>query len=445
MEDALIIYGGNILRGDVTLSGAKNISLKIMIAALMFENEVILENVPRIVDVIELLDLIKALGGKAEFIAQNTLRIDGRTLKEKTVDLLFSSKIRVSFMLFAPLLYRFGSCSVPNPGGCRIGARPIDRIVDGMRAIGIDVHYHSETGYYDATVRSPIKGSYTFLKVSHTATELLILLSLMAAEPVRINNAALEPEIDELIAFLNASNAQIAREGRAIVIRPGGKLFATKPFRIIADRNEAVTYATMALTTKGDVRIHGINRKHMEYFDRKIGEIGGGIAYEGTITRYYYKGLLRASKIETAPHPGFMTDWQPNWAVLMTQAQGASLIIERVFENRFAYVEELRKLGAIIDFVKAPVPNPMEYFFFNFDPKKVYNQAIRIEGPKHLHGGALHINDLRAGASLAVAALSAEGESIIIGSTILARGYENFVDKVRALGGLIQISEIDNA
>jgi len=442
MEDALVIYGGNTLRGDVTLSGAKNVSLKIMIAALMFENEVILENVPRIVDVMELIDLIKALGGYAEFIDKNTLKIDGRTLKEKTVDLLYGSKIRVSFMLFAPLLYRFGSCSVPNPGGCRIGARPIDRIVDGMMAIGIDVHYHSETGYYDANLRSPVKGSFTFTKASHTATELLILLSLMATEPIRINNAALEPEIDELISFLNASNAKITREGTTIVIKPGQKLVATAPFTIIADRNEAVTYATMALTTKGDVRIHGINRKHMEYFDRKIGEVGGGIAYEGTTTRYFYKGILKASKIETAPHPGFMTDWQPNWAVLMTQAEGTSMIIERVFENRFAYVEELRKLGAVIDFVKAPVPNPVEYFFFNFDPNKAYNQAIRLEGPKHLHGGALHINDLRAGASLAVAALTAEGESVIIGSTILARGYENFIEKVRGIGGEIREGEV---
>lgn len=442
MEDTYVVYGGKPLRGNVQLSGAKNVALKIIIASLMCDGEVLLHNVPRINDVLELLDLIRSLGGIAELSTTNDLLVDGRSLRLNTVDLLFGSKIRVSFMMFAPLLYRFKSCNVPNPGGCRIGARPIDRIVEGMQALGITVTYHSETGYYTANSDKPIRGSYTFSKPSHTATELLILLALMGSEMIRIHNAALEPEIDELISFINASGGAVAREGTSIIIRPKLPLHPPKSFTIISDRNEAVTYATLALATKGDINIHGIVPSLLRTFDKKIKEIGGGIEYKSdTVTRYYCTGELKAIHIETAPHPGFMTDWQPNWAVLMTQAQGTSIISERVFENRFSYVEELRKLGASIDFVKTPISNPVEYFFFNFDPKKAYYHTIRIEGPKSLHGGALHIADLRAGASLAVAALVADGESVIIGASILARGYENFVEKVRGLGGSIKVAE----
>ena len=167
--------------------------------------------------------------------------------------------------------------------------------------------------------------------------------------------------------------------------------------------------------------------------------VGAGVNPLGkSLVNFYYRGSLKSSNIETSPHPGFMTDWQPNWAILMTQAKGLSIIHERVFENRFSYVEELRKLGAEIDYIKVPVKNPTEYFFFNFDPLKKYNQAIRIRGKQELHGGVLDIADLRAGATLAIAALVAEGESVVNSASTLERGYENLVAKIQNLGGDIR-------
>ncbi len=438
MEDAFIIKGGRKLQGEVNVSGAKNVALKVIIGSLMFDHEVTLQNIPRILDVYELLDLIKFLGGKAEFTDKNTVVVDGNHLTTNRVNLLHGSKIRVSFMLFAPLLFRFQECFVPNPGGCRIGARPIDRIVEGMKKIGIGVNYDSETGYYKATRNQAPSGSYTFPKPTHTGTELLILLSLMTKSTVTIHNAASEPEIDELIMFLNQSGAKIKKNGMNLEVAPLQRLSRKDSFAIGPDRNEAVTFATLALATKGRITIPSFPPQTLAAFIKKLKEIGAGIDQRDDSLEVYYRQPLKSSNVETAPHPGFMTDWQPNWAVLMTQAQGESIIHERVFENRFSYVDELRKLGAEIDYIKIPVKNPMEYFFFNFDPAKKYNQAIRVKGFQELHGGVLTISDLRAGATLAIAALAADGESVVNGASIMERGYENFVEKVKALGGEIE-------
>lgn len=439
MEDSFVITGGRKLEGNIKLSGAKNVALKVIIASLMFDEEVILKNIPRILDVIELLNLIKSLGGKADFIDQNTVSINGHELKDNKVDLLYASKIRVSFMFFAPLLYKFGRCYVPNPGGCRIGARPIDRTIDGMKKLGIHVEYDSKTGYYEATMPDKPSGNYKFNKSSHTGTEMLMLLALFGKSEIIIENAAVEPEIDDLINFLNQSGASISKSGNKLHIKPVAKLHTNQPYTIIPDRNEAVTFISMVCATRGAITLENINPQHLTSYAKKLTEAGVTINNTGEQKMYFStSNPLKSVNVETSPHPGFMTDWQPSWAILMTQAQGESTIYERVFENRFAYVEELRKLGAEIDFIKAPVINPSEYFFFNFDPSKKYNQAIRIKGPQKLHGGALNIADLRAGATLVEAAIIAEGESIINNASILERGYENFVEKVKSLGGNIK-------
>ncbi len=439
MEDAYKIKGGNVLGGEIELSGAKNVALKVIISALMLQGEVILHNIPRISDVIELMHLIKLLGGKAEFIQSGTVSVSGENLSTNKVDLLHGSKIRVSFLLFAPLLMKFGECFIPNPGGCRIGARPIDRIIDGMRKLGIPVTYDSATGYYHAKLHKPPSGSFKFCKPSHTGTELLLVIALLTNSSVLIENAALEPEIDDLISFLNQSGAKISRRGSVISVQQSAALKQQKQFHIISDRNEAITYATLALATKGNVYIRHICYGLIHTFVDKIKKAGAGFEkLEEDSYRFFYRKPLVHSSIETSPHPGFMTDWQPNWAVLMTQAKGESFILERVFENRFSYVEELRRLGARIEFVKMPVINPSEFFFFNFDPGKKYNQAVKVTGPQSLHGGVLTIADLRAGATLATAALIAEGESVVYGTSILERGYEGFVEKVTALGGDIR-------
>lgn len=440
MEDAFIINGGKKLGGEITLSGAKNASLKLIIASLLFNGQkIILENVPKINDVLELIHLINLMGGRAKFIENNVLEIDSANLNTNRVDMLHGSKIRVSFMFFAPLLYKFGECYIPNPGGCRIGARPIDRIIEGMKTIGVKVSYSSDTGYYHAVLKQKPSGFYRFKKPTHTGTELLIMFSVFSKDRVILENCALEPEIDNLIDFLNQSGAKIRRIKDKIEIEGVKNLNFNRPFKVISDRNEAVTYVILVLASFGKIKVKAIDEESLFAFNQKLKEAGVSVIKENDSFFYHsYGPILKATNIETSPHPGFMTDWQPNWTVLMTQAKGKSMIVERVFENRFAYVEELKKLGAKIEFVDFKVDNPTDFYFFNYDIKSSYQQAIIVDGPVKLHNGVVNITDLRAGASLAIAALLASGESIVNGASILKRGYEKFVEKIKSLGGEIR-------
>ncbi|MFA5137370.1 MAG: UDP-N-acetylglucosamine 1-carboxyvinyltransferase [Patescibacteria group bacterium] len=439
MEDAFIIRGGKKLHGTVTLSGAKNVALKAVIAALLFDGPVVLKNIPRIGDIDELLHLIRILGAYAEFTGVNTVSIDGRNLQENKLDFLHASKIRASFLLFAPLLYKLKHAFIPNPGGCRIGARPIDRIVSGMKSLGIAVSYQTETGYYEARMVGKPEGSFTFKKPSHTGTELMIMLSVFCKGTVVIRNCALEPEIDDLISFLNEGGGKIVRKENDIFIEGVSSLRQKQSFSIVSDRNEAITYAILGIITHGDVTVFSIPDYYIGTFVDFVRKMGAGA--EKTKQggwRFYYKRSLKPIDIVTGTHPGFMTDWQPNMAVLLTQANGMSFIHERVFENRFSYVDELVKVGAKIDLVKPEIENAAAFYLFNYDQTKEYLQAIRVYGPQRLHSGVMKISDLRAGATLAIAALVAEGESVINGASILERGYENFIEKVRGLGGDIQ-------
>lgn len=439
MEDSFIIEGGKPLRGTVHISGAKNVALKVLIGAMLFEGKVLLHNIPRIGDVFELLQLMNTLGAKAEFIEDNTVYVDSSDMHDNSLDLLSASKIRVSFMLFAPLLHKSNEAHIPNPGGCRLGARPIDRIVDGMKALGVDVNYDSDSGYFHASMKRKPAGTFTFPKVSHTGTELLIMIGVFSDSTVIIENAALEPEIDDLISFFNEAGANIRRDGTSIIIQGVSSLKQSKPFAISADRNEAATYAVLGIATKGDVTVTDIRPSDLAAFNAALIEAGAGVEQiNDTSIRYYYKGELQPIHIETMPHPGFMTDWQPPMAVLLTQANGVSTIHERMFENRFSFVDELKKLGATIEFIDMKVENPSTYYEFNYEPDKEYKQAIEITGTEELHNGVLKISDLRAGATLAIGALIAQGESVITGAVHLERGYEDFVAKVQSLGGTIE-------
>lgn len=439
MIDSYLIKGGKPLKGEIVLSGAKNVALKTIIAALIFKGDVILKNIPKINDVLDLIDLIKSLGVKADFIEKNTLVINSDNLKNNRVDLQYGSKIRVSFMLFAPLLNRFGECFVPNPGGCRIGARPIDRIINGLIALGIKVNYDSETGYYHAKIVSKPKGKYRFGKPSHTGTELLMMIGLMTDEKVVVDNIANEPEIDDLILYLTSAGANIQEEGGKIIISKSPQLKQKEPFIIMSDRNELVTYATLAVASQGNVIIGPIKEGLIVSFLEIMRKAGAGVEKIAKDKfRFFYQGKIKPVNIETSPHPGFMTDWQPSWAILMLAAKDESVIHERVFENRFSYVEELKKLGAKIDFTDTKVENPEIFYHFNYEKGQKYQQIIKIQGGNKLHNAILNISDLRAGAALACAALLATGESVVNGTSILERGYEDFVEKIKKLGGEIK-------
>lgn len=443
-EDAFIVTGGKPMNGSVSVSGAKNVALKVVIAALMLQKPVTLKNIPHIKDIEELLTLISDLGGKWEFVSKNTLLVDGTSLVQNKVDLLYGSKIRVSFMMFAPLLYRLGTALIPNPGGCRIGARSIDRTIDMMKQFGVQVQYNSKTGYYSASRMNNTFTAihYRFDKKTHTGTELALLFAACADGTTMLDNCALEPEIDDLIAFLNMNGAKIKRAGDSIMITGVQELSnrsSKGEFTIMGDRNEAVTYAVLAMATKGDITVHGADAAHLGPFVEKVREAGGGIEEKKNAIRFFYKKDLQHTYVVTLPHPGFMTDWQAPWAVLMTQAQGKSTLHETVFENRFGYVKELKKMGASITFFQPELEDPHHTYQFKSNKNKTYkNQAIEIVGNTPLHNAVLKVTDMRAGASLIIAALIAPGESVVDGATIIDRGYEDIVEKLSNLGASIR-------
>ncbi|MEI7652980.1 MAG: UDP-N-acetylglucosamine 1-carboxyvinyltransferase [bacterium] len=438
MQDSYIIHGGKPLKGQVTLSGAKNASIKLMIASLLFDTPVVLHRVPANEDNQHLRDLFADLGVSVSY-ENGTVTIDPRTIHKSEVSLYHGSLIRSSFLLFGPLLHRFGRTRIPNPGGCRIGARPIDRITDGLTAIGMDITYHSETGYYDASARQISDAEYTFAKSSHTGTEALLLYAVKRTGTTTIHHAALEPEIDDLISFLNDGGAQITREGTDLLIRGVSSLKQSHPHTVLVDRNEAVTFAALAYATRGDITLTNIDPSLIATFTQKLSEAGAHVELVDEHTmRFIGDRRLKATDIQTAPHPGYMTDWQPQWGLMMSTAEGVSEIHETLLESRLNYVQELQKVGAKMELFQPEVANPLELYQFNYDPAGSYKQAVRITGVDRLHNGVMQIHDIRAGAVVVMAALSAEGESVIYGAAQVERGYENLVEKITSLGGSIQ-------
>ena len=266
-----------------------------------------------------------------------------------------------------------------------------------------------------------------------------MMIGLMTGDKVVIENIANEPEIDDLILYLNSSGARIVEEENKIIIGQTSELKQKEAFTIMSDRNELVTYATLAVASKGEVIISPINENLIGSFLEIMKKTGAGVEVISNFKyRFFNKGEIKPVDIETSPHPGFMTDWQPSWAILMIKANGQSVIHERVFENRFSYVDELKKLGSNIKFIESKVENPSDFYHFNYDKNNAYQQTIKIIGPSQLHNAILNIADLRAGAALACGALLAEGESVVNGASILERGYEDFVEKVKKLGGEIR-------
>jgi UDP-N-acetylglucosamine 1-carboxyvinyltransferase len=306
--------------------------------------------------------------------------------------------------------------------------------------MGVKIQYDSKDGYFHALAPKGLTGAtYEFSKSTHTGTETMLLAAVLAKGKTVLENAAQEPEVDELIGLLNRMGAKIIRENpRKIVIEGVTKLHGAE-FTIAPDRNEVVTFAVAALITQGDIFIRDIKSKGLEEFLELVKYCGGGIEEKQNGIRFFYKEELKPSNVVTSFYPGFMTDWQGPWAVLMTKANGQSSIHETVYENRFTYVDELKKMGANIEFYKPEVKNPEEVYNFNIKDDNGKNfHAIRIFGPTTLHNAALTISDLRAGASLVLAALAAKGESVLFDIEHLDRGYEQFEQRLSNLGANIK-------
>lgn len=430
-----VIEGGIPLIGRVKLSGAKNAGFKEMIAALFTDEEVVLGNISKVSDVSVLKDIIADLGGKVENNKNHEVRIIGKGIKRYQVDERFGSSARVSSMLAGPILYRFGKASFPSPGGDKIGQRPIDRHIDGLIALGAKVE---RTGEYFFVKARKLKGTtYRFAKSTHTGTETLIMCAVWAQGKTVLQNAAAEPEIDDLIELLNKMGAKIKRTKKREIEIEGVTSFKGTQHSVMPDRNEAVTYACMALGTLGDVFIETARKADLEAFIQKVEEAGGGVEEKFGGVRFFTKGPLKPTYLETEIHPGFMTDWQALWTTLMTCANGESTIHERVFESRFAFVTQLKSMGANIELFSPKIKDPASFYEFNYQKKDQHMHAVKVVGPTKLRGTSLEVSDIRAGATLVLAALMADGRSDIYNIEHIERGYENLENKLRGLGAKI--------
>lgn len=442
--EKFIVAGPTVLHGDVTIAGAKNVALKAIVVSLLTEEPVILHNMPHIRDVLLMLDVVRSLGAEATF-EENTVKIvDGKTRKT-IVPLEIGARLRTSSMVLGPMLSRYGSAMIPNPGGCRIGARPIDRHIEGLKAMGATIEYNSTDGFFHAEAKHLHGADITFEKNTHTGTETLILAAVLADGTTILHNAAEEVEIDDLISLLISMGANIKRTGNREITITGVKSLHGTEYTIMSDRNEEVTFAIAAVVSKGNIVVHHSERKHLQSFLTVFEKAGGKYReIDETTTEYFYDGPLTAVDVTTGQHPGFMTDWQAPWAICMTQAHGVSTIHETVFENRFSYVEELRKMGADIAYFDPVVERPKDFYNFNWEDKTGdTHQAIKITGPTALHNAITSMSDLRAGATLVLAAIIAQGQSYIYGVEQIDRGYEHIDTRLQSLGASIERVEED--
>lgn len=438
--DTFIITGGKPLHGEVTLGGAKNVALKLLVASLLTDEPLVIHHVPEIRDVDLMVEVLASLGVKVRRRG-DTITAQNGHLDQFQVPLDTGARLRTSSMVIGPLLVRYGKAMIPNPGGCRIGARPIDRHISAIRGMGALVEYRSEDGYFYAAAPEGLKGTtYEFDKNSHTGTETIILAAVLAKGKTVIRSAAEEVEVDELILLLNRMGAKIHRSAKREITIEGVESLHGAEYTVMPDRNEEVTFAIAAAVTGGDITVNGSQRKHLSAFLTAFASAGGvHEIIDKTHTRYRRGAKLQAVDVVTMPHPGFMTDWQAPWAVLMTQAEGTAIIHETVFENRFGYAGELKKMGAQIELIDGEINNPSSFYNFNWEDHTAGDHhAIRIHGPTKLHNAILTMNDLRAGATLVLAALAAEGQSVLHGVEHIDRGYEKIEVRLRKLGAIIE-------
>lgn len=419
MAERLIIKGGNSLKGEVSIGGAKNSVLKLMAAAILAKGKTTIHNVPNLTDVEIMLNVIESLGTKIEHDkATKTVTIDATDITNVKADYELVSKMRASFIVLGALVSRCKEAKVALPGGCAIGERRVDFHIRGLESLGTKIKI--ENGYVCAKA-SKLKGSDVYLDIpSVGATENLMLASVLAEGSTRIQNAAQEPEIVDLANFLNSMGADIVGAGTSEIVINGVKQNQLHPieYTTIPDRIEAGTYMTAVVATKGKAIIKDIFPGHLTFFNDKLLKMGANIKLvEPTAIEVSCRNRLNSINFVTQPYPGFPTDLQSMAMVLLTTADGVGIITESLYENRFMQVPDLRRMGA--------------------DIHQERNHAI-IKGVKKLTGAGLRASDLRAGAALAVAGLMAEGTSTVDDIYHIDRGYENFEEKIRQLGGKIE-------
>lgn len=412
--ERFIIKGGQPLKGEVSIGGAKNAALGILAAAIMADETVTIENVPNVRDIRVLLKAIKEIGVIVDYVDDNTVRINGSTIGTICVDFEYIKKIRGSYYLVGALLGKYNKAEVALPGGCNIGSRPIDLHIKGFEALGanVDIEYGMIKAYADK-----LMGSHIYLdKVSVGATINIMLASAMAEGKTVIENAAKEPHIVDVANFLNAMGANIKGAGTDVIRITGVKKLHGTTYSIIPDQIEAGTFMFAAAATGGDVMIKDVIPKHLEALTAKLVEVGCKVEEYDDAIRVIGTKQLKCTNVNTMPYPGFPTDMQSIFGALLSTAKGTSIITENIFESRYKYVQELNRMGAKI---------------------KVEGRTAVIKGTKRIQGANVVAGDLRGGAALVLEALSAKGVTEIENIHYILRGYEQIKEKLEKLGAKI--------
>lgn len=428
-----VVEGGKPLRGEVRLSGAKNAVSKLMMASLLTEDSCSLRNAPRNVGDVAITDeVLRALGSEVNWSDEHGVTLRTKDISNTVVPVELGRKNRLAVLAVGPLLHRVGRAVIPVPGGDRIGPRPINYHIRGLQEMGATVedrdglYYFHTTGLKGTTIKLPYP--------SVMATETLIIAATLARGITVIQNAAIEPEIMDLIKFLQKMGAIIEqRVDRKIVIEGVARLHGAD-HRILSDRNEAVSLAIAAYLTHGDVRLIGADQNTLLTFLNTLYRVGLDFSVEDDAIRFFGTECPpRPIALETDVHPGFMTDWQQPFTVLLTQARGMSVIHETVFEDRFGYTYELNRMGADTGLY----PKCLGEVECRFRERDFFHSCV-VRGPTPLYATDLVMPDIRAGASYLLAALCAQGTSRVWGIEHIERGYDQLHDKLRLLGAQLE-------
>ena len=410
-----IIKGGNPLVGEVEIGGAKNAALAILAAAIMTDETVLIENLPDVNDVNVMLEAISGIGAMVQRLDRHTVKINGSTIGDFNIEYDYIKKIRASYYLLGALLGKYKKAEVALPGGCNIGSRSIDQHLKGFRALGADVDI--EHGKIVAEA-DRLRGTHLYFDVVSVGATINVMMAAAMAEGLTImENVAKEPHVVDVANFLNSMGANIRGAGTDVIKIRGVRSLHRSEYSIIPDQIEAGTFMFAAAATKGDVTVLNVIPKHLDATISKLVDIGCEVEEFDDAVRVVAKGRLRSTQVKTLPYPGYPTDMQPQIGVVLALARGTSTITESIFENRFKYLDELARMGAVI---------------------KVEGNSATIEGVEKFSGARVSAPDLRAGAALCIAGLAADGITIVDDIVYIQRGYERFEEKLRSLGGMIE-------
>ena len=415
------IKGGKPLRGIVDICGAKNAALALIPAAILTSEPVIITNLPDVSDINLLLEAIAQIGAHVERLDRHSVRIIGATVNSCSLNYEYISKIRASYYLLGALLGRFGKAEVAMPGGCVIGARPIDQHIKGFEALGASVDL--EDGQVKAWA-DELHGNHIYFDVVSVGATINVMLAAVLAEGYTIiENSAKEPHVVDLANMLNSMGANIRGAGTDVIRIRGVKTLHKTEYTVIPDQIEAGTFLFAGAVTGGDVTVNNVIPKHLESITAKLEDIGCIIEEYDEAVRVISNGRLRSTQVKTLPYPGFPTDMQPQMTVALTLAHGVSTVTESIFENRFKYTGDLARMGAKV---------------------KIESNTAIITGVETLKGAQVSAPDLRAGAALTLAGLAAQGNSQVGGVEFIKRGYEDFDAKLRSLGAQIQKIDVND-